>query len=199
MKYIYLLCLFFISSATSFSQKFVQIFNGKDISGWTAHGSEKWYVEEGVLIGESGPAKDYGYLCTNKDYKNFILKLEFKLEGNGNSGVFVRSGIEGIKIDGWQVEIAPPDMHTGGIYESYGRGWLMQPKQEDEKKINKDDWNSLRIRLEGNKISTWLNGKRMIQLKDDKIGLRHGFIALQIHTGGGTKVSFRNLLVKVLK
>ena len=82
-------------------------------------------MENGELICESGPDKQYGYLSTNKNYKNFILTLEFKQEANGNSGVFFRSQIpEGVKISGWQAEVAPAGQHTGGIYESYGRGWL---------------------------------------------------------------------------
>ena len=97
--------------------------------------TEKWYVEKGDLVCESGPDKQYGYLSTDKNYKNFELTLEFKQESNGNSGVFFRSGIEGVKISGWQAEVAPLNQHTGGIYESYGRGWLIQPKPEDEKDL----------------------------------------------------------------
>ena len=80
-----------------------KIFNGKDLTGWTAHGTEKWYVDNGELICESGPDKQYGYLSTDKAYKNFDLTLEFKQEANGNSGVFFRSSISGVKISGWQV------------------------------------------------------------------------------------------------
>ena len=109
----------------SLAQKEESIFNGLDLSGWTIHGTEKWYVEKGELVCESGPDKQYGYLSTNKNYKNFILTLQFKQEANGNSGVFFRSSIEGVKISGWQVEVAPLNLHTGGIYESYGRGWLL--------------------------------------------------------------------------
>jgi Domain of Unknown Function (DUF1080) len=61
----------------NFQNKFVSLFNGKDLTGWTIHGTEKWYVEKGHLICESGPDKQYGYLSTNKNYKNFILDLEF--------------------------------------------------------------------------------------------------------------------------
>ena len=101
------------------------IFNGTNLDGWKIHGTEKWYVEDGLLVCESGPDKQYGYLATEKKYKDFILRLQFKQESNGNSGVFFRSSIEGTKISGWQVEVAPPGNDSGGIYESYGRGWLM--------------------------------------------------------------------------
>lgn len=198
MKIIFL--LFFILSVCSAKsqQGFVAIFNGKDLTGWTIHGTEKWYVENGELVCESGPDKQYGYLSTDKLYKNFELKVQFKLEANGNSGVFIRSGIEGTKISGWQVEVAPPDQHTGGIYESYGRGWLIQPKPEDEKMLNATDWNSMRILVINDEVTTWLNGNEMVKLKDEKIGLGNGFIALQIHDGGGIKVRWKNMMIREL-
>ena len=103
------------------------IFNGKNLEGWQIHGTEKWYVEDGELICESGPDAEYGYLSTVEHFKDFELELEFKQEADGNSGVFFRSTVEGTIVSGWQVEVAPPKMHTGGIYESYGRGWLIKP------------------------------------------------------------------------
>ena len=114
---------------------FVSIFNGKNLDGWINHGEEKWYVENGEIICESGPKAEYGYLSTEKFYDDFELTLQFKQEANGNSGVFFRSTLEGTKITGWQVEVAPPDHHTGGIYESYGRGWLIQPPMEKDKAL----------------------------------------------------------------
>ena len=196
--------LFFLLACISLTlllnaQSNVKIFNGKDLSGWTIHGTEKWYVEDGNLICESGPDKQYGYLSTNKPYKNFILTLKFKQEANGNSGVFIRSGIEGVKISGWQVEVAPQDHHTGGVYESYGRGWLIQPKAEDEKKLKPGKWNALKIKVVGDEVTTWLNGHQMIYLKDEKIGKGQGFIALQIHDGGGIKVRWKDLKIKELE
>jgi hypothetical protein len=176
-----------------------KLFNGKDLQGWTIHGTEKWYVEDGELVCESGPDKQYGYLSTNKSYDNFLLDLKFKLEANGNSGVFIRSGIEGTKISGWQVEVAPPGHHTGGIYESYGRGWLIKPEADDEKILKAGDWNNMRIQAIGNEVTTWLNGKKIITFNDEKIGRGKGFIALQIHDGGGIKVRWKNIRIKELK
>lgn len=174
------------------------IFNGKDLAGWTAHGTEKWYVEKGELICESGPDKQYGYLSTNKAYKNFELTLQFKQEANGNSGVFFRSSIDGVKISGWQVEVAPAGQHTGGIYESYGRGWLIQPDSVREKALKEGKWNKMRIRVVNDNVTTWLNGKQMITLSDARIGAGNGFIALQIHDGGGIKVRWKDIRIKEL-
>lgn len=176
----------------------IKLFNGKDLSNWTIHGTEKWYVQDSEMICESGPDKQYGYLSTNGKYKNFNLTLEFKQEANGNSGVFFRSSIEGVKISGWQVEVAPPKSHSGGIYESYGRGWLIQPKPEDEQWLKMGEWNTMRIQVQGDDVTTWLNGHEMIHLKDEKIGKGEGFIALQIHDGGGIKVRWRNIVLESL-
>ncbi len=73
------------------------IFNGENLDGWKIHGTEKWYAEDGLLVCESGPDKEYGYLSTEKNYDNFILTLEFLQESNGNSGVFIRSTFESLR------------------------------------------------------------------------------------------------------
>ena len=174
------------------------IFNGTDLTGWTIYGTEKWYVEEGLLVCESGPDKEYGYLGTEKEYKDFELRLEFKQGADGNSGVFFRSSIEGTRITGWQAEVAPPGSNTGGIYESYGRGWLIKPDPEKDKFLKFGEWNTMKIRVKGDLVETWLNGNKMITLEDEKIGKATGIIALQIHSGGGIKVQWRNLNILVI-
>ena len=175
------------------------IFNGKNLDGWQIHGTEKWYVEDGLLICESGPDAEYGYLSTVKYYDDFELTLEFKQEADGNSGVFFRSTFEGTKVSGWQVEVAPPKLHTGGIYESYGRGWLIQPEAEKDKYLKMGAWNTIKkIRVVGGQVDTYLNGHQMVRITDEKIGAGKGSIALQIHSGGGIKVKWRNIAVKEL-
>jgi len=192
----FIIAMFFIGIL--FAQKKQSLFNGKDLTGWTKHGTEKWYVDKGELICESGPDKQYGYLSTDKNYKNFILTVQFKQEANGNSGVFFRSSIDGVKISGWQVEVAPMNAHTGGIYESYGRGWLVQPVPEHEKYLNESNWNTMKIQVKGDEVTTWLNGHQMVYIKDEKIGQGTGFIALQIHDGGGIKVRWKELIIQEL-
>lgn len=193
--YLLLIPVLFIMAAPT---KKVTLFNGKDLSGWKVYGTEKWYVEGGELVCESGPDKQYGYLATETFYKNFDLSLQFKQEANGNSGVFFRSTIEGTKISGWQVEVAPKDHDTGGIYESYGRGWLEQIPPEKETILKPGEWNTLRIRVEGDRVQTYLNGQLMVDRRDEKIGAANGSIALQIHDGGGIKVRWRKLVLKAL-
>ncbi|MBI1225099.1 MAG: DUF1080 domain-containing protein [Bacteroidetes bacterium] len=178
--------------------KTIPLFNGKDLTGWVNYGREKWYVEDGLLICESGQYKEYGYLGTEQKFKDFDLTLEFKQEVNGNSGVFFRCSVDGTKVAGWQAEVAPKGQHTGGIYESYGRGWLIQPIPSKEEILKENEWNTMRIRCVGDEVTTYLNGIEMITLKDEKIGQADGQIALQIHDGGGIKVKWRNINIKRL-
>ncbi|AVR45128.1 DUF1080 domain-containing protein [Christiangramia fulva] len=193
-RYKYLLILGVLILTGCSSQK--KIFNEQDLQGWKIYGTEKWYVDDNLLVGESGPDKEYGYLATENNYKNFELQLEFLQEADGNSGVFFRSEIEGTKISGWQVEVAPPGHDTGGIYESYGRGWLIKPDPSKEGVLKFGKWNTMKIRVLDGKVTTWLNGVKMVELSDDKIAEATGKIALQIHAGGGIKVYWRNIKIK---
>ncbi len=174
------------------------VFNGKNLDGWNIHGTERWYVENGELVCESGPDKKYGYLATDKSYKDFIIHLSFLQEADGNSGVFFRSSLDGTKISGWQVEVAPKGNDTGGIYESYGRGWLHQIPDEKEGVLKPGEWNEMVILVKGDRVMTWLNGEMMTDLTDQKIGDATGVIALQIHSGGGIKIRWKDLFVREL-
>jgi hypothetical protein len=200
-KYTLSVLLTFTFTIGGFSQQnteSVSLFNGVDLSGWTIHGTEKWYVEDGDLVCENGSDNEYGYLSTDEYYDDFILTLEYKQESNGNSGVFFRSTLNGIIINGWQVEISPPGHDTGGIYESYGRGWLIKPDPIKDKSLKYGDWNSMKIMVKGDNVKTWLNGVEMIHINDQKIGEGKGSIALQIHAGDDVKVRWRNIKLEKL-
>jgi len=193
--------LTFTFTIGGFSQQnteLVSLFNGVDLSGWTIHGTEKWYVEDGDLVCENGPDNEYGYLSTDEYYDDFVLTLQYKQESNGNSGIFFRSTLDGIIINGWQVEISPPGHDTGGIYESYGRGWLIKPDPIKDKSLKYGDWNSMKIMVKGDNVKTWLNGVEMIHINDQKIGEGKGSIALQIHAGDDVKVRWRNIKLEKL-
>ena len=170
------------------------LFNGKDLTGWEPFGDGKWYVDnEGNLVTENGDTRQYGYLGTRKYYKDFDLTCEFKEASNGNSGLFFHSFIEDFNtVHGWQCEVAPKGNDTGGIYESYGRGWLYQIPDEKENILKENDWNTLRLKVEGNHIQTWLNGEPMTDIEDEQIGAVSGRIMLQIHDGNDIKVLWRN-------
>ena len=198
MKKVILVALLLIGMQTVYAQKKEKLFNGKDLTGWTVYGTEKWYVEKGLLISESGPDKGYGYLGTTAEYGDFEVELEFKQEANGNSGVFIRSTVDGTKVSGWQVEVAPPGNDTGGIYESYGRGWLIKPDPEKDKALKFGEWNKMKIVVQGDRVISYVNGVEMVNYADEKIGAGKGGVLLQIHDGGGIKVYWRNIVLKKL-
>ncbi|MDE6543376.1 MAG: DUF1080 domain-containing protein [Muribaculaceae bacterium] len=176
------------------------LFNGKDLTGWENNGTELWYVnDEGLMVCESGPDKAYGYLATREYYNDFDLTVDFKQLANGNSGIFFRSFVEPpVKVHGWQCEVAPKGQDSGGIYESYGRGWLQQIPDDKEDILKEGEWNTMRLRVEGDHVQTWLNGEPMVDFTDEKIGDAQGRIALQIHDGGGIKVLWKNLKITKL-
>ena len=199
-KYYLIIVLIFmaISCGETKKSEIISLFNGENLDGWIIYGTEKWYVEDNELVCESGPDKQYGYLGTEKNFDDFILSLQFKQENNGNSGVFFRSTVDGTKVKGWQVEVAPPGLHSGGIYESYGRGWLIKPDSSKDSIVKMGDWNDMKIKVIGNDVTTWINNTEMIKIKDSIIGKGIGGVALQIHDGGGIKVRWINLKIQKL-
>jgi hypothetical protein len=91
-----------------------------------------------------------------------------------------------------------PTRHTGGIYESGGRGWIALPSPEGEKAVHPRDWNDLEIALEGRHIVTRLNGIQIVDFSDSAPRFTDGVIGLQLHTGGGVKVRFKDIYIQEL-
>jgi Domain of Unknown Function (DUF1080) len=183
-------------------EQWVPLFNGRDLSGWKQHGEEKWIVENGTILGES-VANKYGYLTTEKRYSDFHLRLKFKSEAAGNSGVFLHARITGIDpqhgpdIEGMQVEVDPsPGKHTGGLYESGGRGWVAMPTADGERALKSGEWNELEVSVEGRRIVTTLNGVQIVDFNDEAGKFTDGVIGLQIHTGGGVKMRWRDISIQ---
>lgn len=181
--------------------RWVALFNGTNLSGWKNNGDEKWVVEDGTILCESA-ANKYGYLTTEKSYRDFDLRLKFKGEASGNSGVFFHSRIIGIDpqhgpdIEGMQVEVDPNvGKHTGGLYESGGRGWVVMPTAEGEKALKPGDWNDLEISVRGNHIVTRLNATTIADCTDATPKFTDGVIGLQIHTGGGVRMRWKDIFI----
>ena len=176
------------------------LFNGKDLTGWELFGCMKNYVDgEGNMVIENGEEMKYGYFGTREYFKDFDLTLEFKQISNGNSGVFFHSFVTDYNIvHGWQCEVAPQGDDTAGIYESYGRGWLYQIPDEQENILKPGDWNTLRLRVEGAHVQTWLNGEPMTDIEDECFAKSTGRIMLQVHDGNDIKVLWRNFQITEL-
>ena len=180
----------------------VSLFNEKDLTGWKKNGEEKWVVERGTILCESA-ANKYGYLTTEKTYRDFDLRLKFKGEAAGNSGVFLHARITGIDsehgpdIEGMQVEVDPSvGKHTGGLYESGGRGWVKMPTAEGEQALKPGEWNDLDVSMHGNHIVTQLNGVKIVDFTDPAPKFTDGVIGLQIHTGGGVKMRWKDIFIR---
>jgi len=180
----------------------VPIFNGKDLTGWKKNGDETWLAEQGTILCES-TANKYGYLTTEKTYRDFTLRLKFKGEAAGNSGVFVHAKITGIDpqhgpdIEGMQVEVDPNvGKHTGGLYESGGRGWVAMPTAEGEQALKPGEWNDLEVSVHGAHLVTQLNGTKIVDFTDSSPKFVDGVIGLQIHTGGGVRVRWKDIYIQ---
>ncbi|MDP8246197.1 MAG: DUF1080 domain-containing protein [Candidatus Hinthialibacter antarcticus] len=172
-----------------------EMFNGKDLTGWTPIGGGKWTAEKGEIVGKTGDGA-YGWLLSDKDYANFILEFDVKTEAKGNSGLQIRSHVVEGQMHGYQVEIDPTvGMHSGGIYDEHGRGWLAQPTADGEKAWNPDGWNHYRVEAIDETMKVFINGKQIVEVKDDNA--RSGVIALQVHSGDNPPVHVRFKNVKI--
>lgn len=210
------------SPAPADESKWVDLFDGKSLDGWIQRGGKaKYRAEGGEIVGTTVPNTGNSFLCTPKEYDDFILELEFKVNDGLNSGVQVRSHcfdapttfedkatgktikIAAGRVHGYQAEIDPlARAWTGGIYDEGRRGWLADLKANEpaRKAFKHNDWNSLRVECRGDSIKTTLNGVPAADLKDGVT--RSGFIALQVH-GVGAKaepmeVRFRKVRLREL-
>lgn len=187
------------------SGKWRPLFNGKDLDGWVEWGEEKWEVKDGVIYGSSGPKKSEGYLATKRTWKDFRVRGKFKMFGAGNFGLFYHSTIRLRPrdnyplISGLQGEVEPSyPGSTGWVYESYKRGWLVQPDHAsmEAHALRPDEWNEIEIRSLANHLTTWVNGIRVLDLVDKGQLLTEGFFALQLHTGGVEGIAWKDLYVE---
>ena len=181
-------------------EDWVQIFNGKNLTGWVEVGKEKWTVEDGEIKGEAA-SKAYGYLMSDKDYKDFHLSLKFKCVGDGNSGLFYHVAFKPGTPDvsrGLQFEIdCRIGQHTGGIYGD-GRNWIVWPSPENELTVRKSDWNEYTMKVEGNRYVSRLNGVVLVDFTDPNPKSFDGPIALQLHSGGEGNMRFKDIWIRDL-
>jgi len=172
---------------------YVPLFDGRSLAGWKTHGGQATYrAEDGCIVGRVAPGRLNSFLCTEKTFGDFILRLEFK-SLVGNSGLYFRvdkGGYAGVL--GFQAEVDPQN-NVGGIYETAGRQWVAQPKPEEVKKwLKPKDWNELAVVALGRRVVVELNGRVTADLKNDP-GRTEGHIALQLHGGQDMDVWFKDV------
>ena len=206
-KNLLLLIALFITIVMSGQEpKWEDLFNGKNLKGWTrVNGTADFKVEDKTLIGVAKKGSPNTFLATDKMYGDFILEFEFKVDDGFNSGVQIRS--QSLKeyrdgrVHGYQFEIDPSSRAwTGGIYDEARRGWLypLTTNLPAQKAFKNEEWNKGRVEAIGNSIRTWLNGVPAADLIDDMT--MSGFIALQVHSINkdeqiGRTVEWRNLRI----
>ena len=197
-----LIVLFVLATVTIAAEEgFVQLFDGKSLDGWTKHGGGATYKIEGdCIVGEVGPGTNT-FLCTDKEYGDFIFKVELKFDVPGNSGIQFRSHIaqKNDRVFGYQCEIDPSERAwSGGIYDEGRRGWLFPLKDHEEarKAFKLEDWNEYVIQAAGPSLKTWINGVPCADLIDTAD--MSGLIALQVHAGKEGRIRWRNIRIKDL-
>lgn len=188
---------------------FVSLFNGKDLAGWTIKGkAEGWEVRDGLIRSEGGKGGDR--LQSQKQYGDFILKLDWKVSKGGNSGVNIRAADEGNPWQtGYEVQIYTgerDDLHcTGSLY-----GYAAVNPRPDE---TPDKWHTLEIHCSGPRIKTVCDGIKVVDIDQTKLPLPKeagypdpktkplkGFIGLQdSHSPAGHYIEFRNVRIKELQ
>jgi hypothetical protein len=221
MKHLLFLALAAASTLHAEEAKWTPLFNGKDFNGWAQHsGKAEYRVEEGCVVGKTVAGTGNSFMCTTKEYANFILEFEFKVPAGMNSGVQFRSQfydkdtevtIDGKakkfpadRVHGYQFEIDPSARaYTAGVYDEARRGWLFDLKNNEaaRKAFKGGEWNVGRIECRGDSIKTFLNGVPAADLKDSLTP--KGIIALQVHAIGknaqpGSEIRWRNIRIQEL-
>lgn len=206
MKKNVLLAVLFLFAVGLSAQEWVPLFNGKNLKGWKKlNGNAEYKVVDGTIVGISKMGTPNTFLTTTKDYGDFILEFDFKIDDGLNSGVQFRSlskkDYDKGRVHGYQFEIDPaPRAWTGGIYDEARRGWLypMNVNSQSQTAFKNRVWNKARIEAIGNSIRTWVNGVPCANIWDDMT--LSGFIALQVHSIGnkndeGKTVSWKDIRI----
>ena len=173
------------------------LMDGKTLAGWHKVGEGQWTVENGAFVGRANNEKLYGLLFSDRTFKDFTVRFKFKCL-SGDSGFYIRTMFkEPDRAHGLQVQVGRTKSGVGGIYESYGRGWIpAKPDEEKEKLYTRDDqWNEMVIDAHGGDITVTVNGVKTAELKDDKIP-PEGHFALQMHSGCVMHVMFKDIEVR---
>lgn len=202
-----------VTPAAEVEEGFTPLFNGVDLDGWVKRGGAAEYeVADGTIVGKCVPNTPANtFLCSEKEFGNFVLKLQYKFLEAGNSGIQFRSAArpegDSERVFGYQYEITPAGNDTGRIYDEGRRGhkfdvvWLDEYTPQDRRDAAQEssregEWNDVEIQCVGPSIKTWLNGKLVVDMFDAES--MTGFFGLQIHAGEAGSVAWRNIRVKDL-
>lgn len=184
-----------ILPASAGTEKWRPLWDGTSLKGWHAIGKGDWKVKDGAIVGtHSAKDADYGHLVTDDVYDDFTIKVTFK-SVKGNSGLYFRIEEKGFSgVSGFQAEV-DPSQDIGGLYETNGRAWVVQPTAAEVKKFFKpQDWNTMIVSAHGTKLRVEVNGIKTAEIDDTK-GRKKGKIALQVHGGQDVEVYFKDIQI----
>ena len=176
------------------------LFNGKDFTGWKVPKNNTWWkVVDGTIVAQSGPKKKGSTLWTEESFTDFIVEAEFKFDGKGDSGIFLRNDKQQIQIG---ISGSLKRDMTCSPYIP-GKGY---PVEAEEKKGTKgvkgllkiNEWNKMQVRVIGPKYEVKLNGVPVMTYTSEN-AIEEGPIGLQLHAGRDMRIDFRNLMLRKLK
>ena len=186
---------------------FVSLFDGKSLEGWEQkNGTATYEVVDGTIKGTTSTGSPNSFLCSKKEYSNFELRFEVKVDDDLNSGVQIRSvsdsAVKNGRVQGPQVEIESGPGESGYIYsEGTGRGWISKEHAQHDYFKN-DEWNKYRVIADGNRIQTFINDNPVEDLETPEVEPLKGFLGLQVHgiakDQGPFSVQWRNIRIKEL-
>ncbi len=187
--------------------KRTRLFDGKTFAGWEGDTNRMWRIERGALVGgnlnQTVPHNDF--LCTSREFTNFDLRLKVKLEGTGfvNGGIQLRSQRDkepAFEMVGYQADMG--EGYWASLYdESRRRKTLAFTHAAILKRLVKtNDWNDYVIRCEGPHIRLWLNGILTVDYTETEKDIpMAGLIGLQVHGGGKSEASYKDITIEELK
>jgi len=194
-----------LAPSLAFQNKSIKIFDDKSFTGWEGNLSF-FRIEQGAIVG--GTMKDSiprnEFLCTTKQYGDFILRLKVKLLGDparANAGIQLRSKRipNNNEVIGYQADMG--QNYWGALYdESRRKKVLASPNPEElDKHLKRNDWNDYEIRAEGNRIQLSINGYQTIDYTEAEAGIEQaGSICLQIHAGPPSEAWYRDIRIQTL-
>jgi len=173
---------------------FVKLFNGKDLSGWETSGNAKWFVENGNLVGTQGANNAPGDLFTTDRYSDFLVTVTYRAEWPCNSGLWFRYQSPQKAYQADILEYKNPVCYSGTLYCP---GKMFLAMNEDKSIVDREGWNTIKVRAEGDHLQVWINDHQVADVHDDTTD--SGKIGFQVHPGdqfGPMKIVVRELLLK---
>lgn len=183
-------------SSGSVPAEFTKLFNGKDLTGWEATGGATWVVQDGMLVGTQGENNAPGDLFTTATYDDFLLTVTYRTEWPCNSGFWFRFQSPQKAYQADILEYKNPVAYSGTLYCP---GKLFLAINDDPSLVDREGWNTIKVRAEGQHVQIWLNGRLVGDVQDDTTAT--GKIGFQVHPGdefGPMKIVVKEMFLKEL-